>query len=124
MGADLKITPEHVQGRENVMVLHLGGWLDALGEKQFLAAIQNAKDQGADRILLELSEMDTITSAGIRAMQQAYQILTPKDAALKNSRLKLCNAPPQIYHVLASIGFLMDVPMYESMDDGIDSFGK
>jgi anti-anti-sigma factor len=124
MGADLKITTERVLGRENIMVLHLGGWLDALGENQFVAAVQNAKDQGAEYVLLELSDMDTITSAGIRAMQKAYQILTPKDAAPNNSRFKLCNAPAQIYHVLASIGFLMDVPMYESMEDAIDSFGK
>lgn len=124
MGADLKITPELVQGNENIIVFHLSGWLDALGEGRLVAAVQKAKDEGAKYVLLELSEMDTITSAGIRAMQKAYQILTPKDEAYKIPHLKLCNAPAQVYQVLGITGFLINVPMYESMEDAIDSFGK
>ena len=124
MGADLKITPELVQGNENIIVFHLSGWLDALGEGRLVAAVQKAKDEGAKYVLLELSEMDTITSAGIRAMQKAYQILTPKDEAYNIPHLKLCNAPAQVYQVLGITGFLINVPMYESMEDAIDSFGK
>ena len=124
MGADLKISSERVQDKDNIVVFHLGGWLDALGESRLVAAVQKAKDEGAKFVLLELSEMDTITSAGIRAMQRAYQILTPKDEAYKISHLKLCNAPAQIYQVLGITGFLHNVPMYESMEDAIDSFGQ
>jgi anti-anti-sigma factor len=124
MGADLKITTELVQGNENIIVFHLSGWLDALGEGRLVAAVQKAKDEGAKYVLLELSEMDTITSAGIRAMQKAHQILTPKDEAYKIPHLKLCNAPAQVYQVLGITGFLINVPMYESMEDAIDSFGK
>ena len=124
MGADLKITEELVQGNENIIVFHLSGWLDALGEGRLVAAVQKAKDEGAKYVLLELSEMDTITSAGIRAMQKAHQILTPKDEAYKIPHLKLCNAPAQVYQVLGITGFLINVPMYESMEDAIDSFGK
>ncbi len=124
MGADLKITSERAQGRENIVVFHLGGWLDQLGEGRLVAAVQKAKDEGAQYVLLELSEMDTITSAGIRAMQKAYQILTPKEDAYKIPHLKLCNAPAQIYQVLGITGFLLNVPMYESMEDAIDSFSQ
>ena len=124
MGADLKMTSERAQGKENIVVIHLGGWLDALSEARLVAAVQKAKDEGAEYVLLELSEMDTITSAGIRAMQKAYQILTPKVEAYKIPHLKLCNAPAQIYQVLGITGFLLNVPMYESMDDAINSFGQ
>ncbi len=124
MGADFKITKEQPQGKENIVVFHLGGWLDAQSEGRLVAAVQKAKDEGAEYVLLELSDMDTITSAGIRAMQKAYQILTPKEEANKTPRLKLCNAPGQIYHVLGITGFLMNAPMYESMQDAIDSFGQ
>jgi anti-anti-sigma factor len=124
MGADLKVASEIAQGRENTIIIHLGGWLDALGESRLVAAVQKAKDEGAKYVLLELSELNTITSAGIRAMQRAYQILTPKDEANKTPHLKLCNAPAQIYQVLSSTGFLRTVPMYESMEDAIESFGQ
>jgi anti-anti-sigma factor len=123
MGADFKLTKEVAQGKPNVAVIHLGGWLDAQSEQQMVDAVQKAKDEGAEFVLLELRDADTITSAGIRAMQRAYQILTPKEEAYKVAHLKLCNAPAQIYQVLGITGFLANVPMYESMEDAIESFG-
>ncbi len=124
MGADFKIAREQPEGKANVVVFHLGGWLDAQSEKQLVDAVQKARDEGAEYVLLELRDMDTITSAGIRAMQKAYQIMSPKEEAFKVARLKLCNAPAQIYQVLGITGFLINVPMYESMEDAIESFGK
>lgn len=124
MGAEFKITREQPSGKPNITVFHLGGWLDAQSEKQLVDAVQKAKDEGAEYVLLDMREMDTITSAGIRAMQKAYQILTPKDQAFKVPYLKLCNAPAQIYQVLGVTGFLVNVPMYESQDDAIESFGS
>ncbi|MBI2757336.1 MAG: STAS domain-containing protein [Chloroflexi bacterium] len=122
MGTDFKLTTEQAQGKVPVTIIHLGGWLDTKSEGQMVDAVQKAKDNGAKFVLLELSDMDTITSAGIRSMQKAYQILTPRDNAYKIAYLKLCNAPAQIYQVLGITGFLANVPMYESMQDAIDSF--
>jgi anti-anti-sigma factor len=123
MGADFKLTREVPEGKPNIAVLHLAGWLDAQSEQKVVDAVQKAKDDGAEYVLLELSEADTLTSAGIRAMQKAYHIMTPKDEAYKVAHLKLCNAPAQIYQVLGITGFLSNVPMYESQEDAIDSFG-
>ncbi len=124
MGVEFKMTKEQVEGKPKIVVLHMAGWLDMQSEKQFVDTIQKAKDDGAEFVLLDMREMDTLTSAGIRAMQKAYQIVTPKEEIYKVSRLKLCNAPPQIYQVLGITGFLVNVPMYESRDDAIDSFGS
>jgi hypothetical protein len=71
-----------------------------------------------------MSDLDTLTSAGMRALQKVYQIFTPKEDHFKVAHLKLCNAPPQIYNVLGITGFLQNIPMYESMDAALDSFGK
>lgn len=122
MGADFKMSIERVQGKNPVIVIHLAGWLDAMSENKLVEAVQKEKDNGADFVVLELSDTDTVTSAGIRAMQKAHQILTPKDETYKIPHLKLCNAPAQIYQVLGITGFLVNVPMYESMQSAIDSF--
>ena len=98
--------------------------MDQQSEQQVVDAVQNAKNEGAEFVLLDLREVDTLTSAGIRAMQKAYKILTPKEEAHKVPRLKLCNAPPQVYQVLGITGFLVNVPMYESMEDAVESFGS
>ena len=124
MGLDFKLIKEQPEDKKNIVVFHLSGWLDAQSEGQLVKAVQKAKDEGVEYVLLDMRDMDTITSAGIRAMQKAYQILTPKDEAYKVVHLKLCNAPAQIYQVLGITGFLMNVPMYESMEGAISSFGQ
>jgi anti-anti-sigma factor len=123
MGIDFKLTKEYPEGKPKLALFHVGGWLDAQSERRLVEAVQRAKDEGAQYVLLELSGMDTITSAGIRAIQQAYRLLTPKDDASKIVRLKLCNAPPQIYQILSMTGLLINVPTYEGIDIAIDSFG-
>jgi anti-anti-sigma factor len=123
MGVDFKLSREQPQGKPDIAVFHLGGWLDAQSEQKLVDAVQKAKDEGAQYVLLDMRDMDTITSAGIRAIHKSYQILTPKDAGSKIMRLKMCNAPPQIYQVLGMTGLLINVPMYENETDAIDSFG-
>jgi anti-anti-sigma factor len=124
MNSDLKITSEQVQAAVPVTVLQVRGWLDAQSEEQLLAVARTAFEEGARYILIDMSELDTITSAGIRSLQKIYQMYTPKEDRLKIAHLKLCNAPPQIYNVLGITGFLHNIPMYESLQAALDSFGK
>jgi anti-anti-sigma factor len=123
MAGDFKLTTERPEGKPHIAVLRVGGWLDGQTEAQLVDAVQKARDAGAKYVLIDLSDLNTLTSAGIRAMQKAYQILTPKEEAYKTAYLKLCNAPPQIYQVLNITGFLHNVPVYESREDAIESFG-
>ncbi len=122
MGVEFKISREPVQGRPDVVVFHLSGWLDAQSEQQFVDTMQAAKEAGAQYVLLDLRDMDTITSAGIRAIHRAYLLLTPKDEPVKTVRLKLCNAPAPIYQVLSITGILLNVPVYENAEDAVESF--
>src|SRR5512142_1639157 len=114
MGAEFKLTKEQAPGKPNITVFYISGWLDRQSEGPFVEAVQKAKDEGAEYILLDMRDLDTITRAGVRALQRAYQILTPRDQPSKVARLKLCNAPAQIYQVLGVTGFLLNVPMYEN----------
>jgi anti-anti-sigma factor len=123
MGVEFKLTRRIPQDRSDVAVLHLSGWLDAQAEEQLVAAVKLAKDNGASYVLLDLGGVTTITSAGIRGIQKSFGVLTPKGGATLG-RLKLCNASPQVREVLSITGLLVSVPMYESEDIGIDSFGK
>jgi anti-anti-sigma factor len=107
-----------------VTVFRLRGWLDAQSEEQLLVAARTAYDDGARFLLIDMSDLDTLTSAGMRAIQKVYQIFTPKEDQFKMAHLKLCNAPPQIYNVLGITGFLQNIPMYESQDTALQSFGK
>ena len=124
MNSDLRISSEQIQAEVPVTVFHVRGWLDAQSEEQLLAAARTTYDEGARYLLIDMSELDTLTSAGMRALQKVYQIFTPKEDHFKVAHLKLCNAPPQIYNVLGITGFLHNIPMYESLDAALQSFGK
>ncbi len=124
MNSDLKISSEELQADVPVTVFHLRGWLDAQSEDLLLESSRIAHDGGARYLLIDMSELDTLTSAGMRALQKVYQIFTPKEDRFKVAHLKLCNAPPQIYNVLGVTGFLQNMPMYESLDAALESFGK
>ena len=123
MDSDLKIVSEEVQGRVPVTVFHLRGWLDAQSEGQLLEEARKASDAGTQYVVIEMKDLDTLTSAGMRALQKVYQVFTPKEDQFKVTHLKLCNAPAHIYNVLGVTGFLQHIPMYESLDDAVDSFG-
>jgi anti-anti-sigma factor len=123
MKSDLKIMSEQKQARVPVTVFHISGWLDGQSEEQFLETARLAHDEGARYLLIDMSDLDTLTSAGMRAIQKVYQMFTPRDDQMKVAHLKLCSAPPQIYNVLGMTGFLQTIPMYESMQSALESFG-
>ena len=124
MDITLKITKEQIQGKVPVTVFRLRGWLDAQNEEALLAATRDAYDEGSRFLLLDLSEVDTLTSAGMRAIQKVYRVFTPAEEHFKVARVKLCNAPPQVYHVLGITGFLQNIPNYETAQGAIDSFSE
>ena len=124
MNAELKITSEQIQrqGRDTVTTFHLRGWMDAQSEDQLLTAAREAYTAGARLLVLDMAEIDMLTSAGMRAIQKVYKLFTPTEQDVKIARMKLCNAPPSIYHVLGVTGFLHTMPMYESLQAALDSY--
>ncbi len=124
MNVDFTLTSEQVirAGKEAVTVFHLKGWLDAQSEEQLLSAARDAHSNGMRYLILDMAEVDTLTSAGMRAIQKVYKTITPPDQQFKVAFLKMCNAPPQIYHILGITGFLHNTPMYESLQAALDSF--
>jgi anti-anti-sigma factor len=122
MTVNFRIIKEQVQGKVHVTVFHLRGWLDMQSEELLLAAARDAYEEGSRYLLIDLAEVITLTSAGIRAMQKVYKIFTPKEERPQFGRVKLCSAPPQIYNVLGVTGFLLTIQNYETMQAAIDSF--
>jgi anti-anti-sigma factor len=122
MDTDLKINIEQAAAKVPVTVFHLTGWLDAQSESQLTDEAGRSHAAGARYILLNLRGVSTLTSAGMRAIQKIYKLFTPEGEQFKTARVKICEAPPQIYHVLGITGFLQNIPNYESQEAALDSF--
>jgi anti-anti-sigma factor len=122
MLSDLKNTVEQMQGKVPVTIFHLRGWLDGQSEADFVKWASDAYEKGTRYLLLDLSELDTLTSAGMRAIQKVYNMYNPKGTDKAFPRLKLASAPPPVYHALKITGFLQSIPMFESVQSALDSF--
>lgn len=123
MNADFKITSEQIeqQGKKTVTVFHLSGWLDAQSEGKLLSAALEAQSGGTQHLILSLEEVDMLTSTGIRAILSIQKLFTLSDDA---SGIRLCNAPPNVYHVLKLTGFLKSMPVYESLQAALESYAE
>jgi anti-anti-sigma factor len=126
MANELKITTEQVPGMETVTVIHLNGWLDKKSEERFYESAQRAYEQGTRQLILDMSGVDTLTSAGMRALTQVYKLYTPQAEQYKdkNTHVTIYGAPEHITHVLGITGFLKYIPNYENMQAALDSFNE
>ena len=122
METTLTITREEIQANNPITVLHLQGWLDAKGEENLLAAARAAYSEGARYMILDLAGVETLTSAGMRAMHKVYKLYTPAEERMKTLRVSICNAPVQVNNILGITGFLLNIPSYRNMQLAIDSF--
>ena len=122
MDTTLKIIKEQVQGNVHITVLHLRGWLDMDSEELLISTARTCYEEGSRHLLLDLANVETLTSAGIRAMQKVFKIFTPAGERSKMTRVKLCNAPPQVHSILGITGFLLTIQNYDSMQQAINSF--
>jgi anti-anti-sigma regulatory factor len=115
-----------------VTVLHLSGHLHGNTEPELLERARQAQADGSKYLLLDLSGVDVLTSAGLRAIHNLFNLFTPKsDAELirqhgeepyKSPYFKLVCPNPDVYYVLNIAGFLQNILIYNDMDQAVASF--
>lgn len=116
-----------------VTVLHLAGVLNAQSEHELLEAAHAAHAEDSHTLVLDLTELQMVMSAGLRALQSIYKSFTPPgepetwEAAhsgevYKSPRLKFAGAAPQVHYVLSLSGFLHNIPIYPTLPEAIRSF--
>ncbi|HSJ87663.1 MAG TPA: STAS domain-containing protein [Anaerolineales bacterium] len=128
----LTINKSQEQGKSLVTVLHLNGQLDGSTESQLLEAARQAHEEGAKHLLLDLSELTILTSAGLRAIQNILRLFTPQEdkdlirrhgeEPYKSPYFKLVCPNPQIYYILNISGFLQNLLIYNDLNEAVGSF--
>ncbi len=136
MSSEFSISSSTAQGRVPVTVLHLQGQIDASTYEQFQAAAEQAYKSGARYLLLDLSAVSYISSAGLRALHNTYKLFH-SDAATQNNemvskglndgtykaqRLKLLNPNTEVLRVLKVAGFDMYLDIFHNQNLAIAAF--
>jgi anti-anti-sigma factor len=130
--SELTITTSQIQGDVSVIVLHLKGHLHGATEKSLHDRAHQAHEDGTRHLLLDLTELEVLSSAGLRVIQNIFKLYTPaEDTELirkhgeepyKSPYFKMVCPSQQIYYVLNITGFLHNIPIYNNMDDAVKSF--
>jgi len=131
--SELNITASQIQGDVPVTILHLSGHLHGTTEHELLDRARQAQEDGSKYLLLDLSGVEVLTSAGLRAIHNIFNLFTPHndrelikrhgDEPYKSPYFKLVCPNPNVYYILNIAGFLQNILIYNSMDEAVGSFG-
>lgn len=116
-----------------VTVLHLEGNLDGQTDGLAVKAAQEVFDSGVRSLVLDMSGVEMVSSAGLRAIHIIYKMFTPADVAqawhvqhpdetFKSPYFALAQTSSQVHYVLSISGFLQNICMYPTMQEALDSF--
>jgi anti-anti-sigma regulatory factor len=132
--SELNINVSQVQADFPATVIHLSGHLHGETERELIEAARQAHDAGSQYLLLDLSDLDVLTSAGLRAIQLIFKLFTPKsdvgvidqhgEEPYKSPYFKIVCPKPQIYYVLNIAGFLQNIPIYNNMEEAVHSLAS
>jgi hypothetical protein len=132
--SELNITASQIQGDVPVTILHLSGHLHGDTERELVDRARQAREDGAKYLLLDLSEVEVLTSAGLRAIHNIFNLFTPKsdvdvihqhgEEPYKSPYFKLVCPNPNVYYILNIAGFLQNLLIYNNMEDAVNSFSS
>lgn len=130
--SDLTINVSQVETQVPVTVFHLTGHLHGETERQLVDQARQAYENGSRHLLLDLSDLEVLTSAGLRAILNVFKLFTPKsdreainqhgDEPYKSPYFKISCPNQQIYYVLNIAGFLQNILIYNDIREAIGSF--
>jgi anti-anti-sigma factor len=130
--SELEITASQIEGKVPVTILHLNGHLHGNTESQLIDQVRQAQAHGSQYLLLDLSGVEVLTSAGLRAIHNIFNLFTPQgdvdiirqhgEEPYKSPYFKLVCPNPDVYYVLNIAGFLQNLLIYNNMEDAVNSF--
>ncbi len=100
--------------KEGFFVLGLVGRLDAATSKQFEDKILATIDGGEKRFVIDLSQLDYISSSGLRVFLLASKRLNPA-----GGKVILCSLKEPVRQVFEIAGFASILPIVASRDEAV-----
>lgn len=136
----MEIIISEKQGAKPVTVIHLRGALDGESYQNFIDEAQKLYDSGSRDLLVDMSELTFLSSAGLSALHRAARVYRGEDSSTfeegwaaihamgKESdsglqkHVKLLNPNEKIRSVLDTVGFLAFFEIFTDMDTALASF--
>jgi anti-sigma B factor antagonist len=104
--------------RGSVTVVALDGELDSVTASQVHTDLGDLVPDGG-KVLLDLSRMSYLSSAGLRVLLLVY-----RQARAKGVRLALADVPAEVHAVMSATGFLEAFYVADSVEDGVEALNR
>lgn len=130
----MDITVSQEQGRVPVTVFHLEG--DLVHEEPLRSSVQQAYDDGARNVLLDLKNVPYISSAGLRVLHYVYNLLNDDEEQgdgravrrgiasgdYKSPHLKLLRPSKNAMKALSIAGYDMFLDIHDKQKEAVAAF--
>src|SRR5260370_8455357 len=108
----------NVRKRDGVTILDLKGKITiGVGDVALRNAVQEAINDGATKILINLRDVTTIDSSGVGELVSAYTTATNRGV-----KLRLVNLPSKVSDILQITQLITVFDVYDSEDEALPSF--
>lgn len=132
----MEINVTHGQGQGEVTVFDIEGEINAGTYEQLQAQAQKAFDAGARNLVLDLTDVPFVSSAGIRALNTIFRLFQTdgesnediarglRDGTFKSRHLKLLSPNPRVNEVLSIAGVDMFLEIHRDLDEALASYKR
>ena len=122
---EIKVSQE--ERRVPVTVFHLEGRINLGNAEELQEKALEAHENGTRSLVLDLAEVPSLTSAGLRAILYIYKLFNTSSEQMtggtgKSHQMKLANPTPYVLQVLTVAGFNRSIEIYDSLQEALDSF--
>jgi len=136
----MDITVSQNQDAPHVSIVHLRGALDGSSYKYFIAEAEKLFDAGTRDLLLDMSELEFLSSAGLAALHRIARIFRGEDRSTMEEgwsaihsmgreqgsglqeHIKLLNPNQRVKDVLDTVGFLTFFEIFTDLHPAMASF--
>jgi anti-anti-sigma factor len=122
--SDLQVDVSEMQARVPLTLVRISGRINLSNSEQLEQLAHDLQTKGAKHVLLDLSDVPSITSAGLRAMHLMYRLFEAGGSAegAKSAFFKVYTPSPQVRAVLHTAGFDTYIDTYDDRQSAIAAF--
>ena len=133
------IISQQQSAASSVSIMHLKGSLDGNSYQYFITEAQKLYDSGARNLLVDMTDLIFLSSAGLGALHRTARVFRGEDSAkmeegwaalramgregnVLQEHIKLLNPSDSIQNVLDTVGFKNFLAIFSDMSEAIASF--
>jgi anti-anti-sigma factor len=113
------IKTSQAQGRVPVTIFHIQDRINLGNATELEKIAKETFATGVRDLILDLTEMPSITSAGIRSVVVIYKMFSTDDG---KKHVKLAGAAANIREILDIAGISQSIELYDSLEEAVASF--